>query len=285
MEADGRTFKVNRSKTFWPQAHDLVIIDGVEVRRPVQDGGHVTRQIRHTRSGANDQWRDTASGHDDVGLGAVNGRHRERASYEQQALAHRFNKVGAVGARLLDEVGQYLRVRARVESVTARFEFFLQLGVILNDAVVHDTDVTRAVKVRVGVFHLRRAVRGPTGVANARSEARGRHRTFGTQSLNGFRASRGPGSPGFTRSNEGNPGGVVAAILQAGETFEQRRQRVGGANDSDDAAHATSLLGASFFPFFGAYATEISRTRSANISTNSSSDASIITRTTGSVPE
>ena len=47
-------------------------------------------------------------------------------------------------------------------------------------------------------------------------------------------------SPG---AHQGDPGRVVAAILQAREALEQCRQRVVGSNDPDNAAHEASLLG------------------------------------------
>ena len=67
----------------------------------------------------------------------------------------------------LDEVRDDLRVGLGLELVALRLQLFLQLEVVLDDAVVHDDDAARAVAVRMRVLLGRAAVRGPARVAHA----------------------------------------------------------------------------------------------------------------------
>ena len=73
---------------------------------------------------------------------------------------------------------EHFGVRDRGEDVSSGFELFLEFGVVLDDAVVDDRNIARAVEVRVGVHGFGRAVGRPTGVANARTETLGGIRTL-----------------------------------------------------------------------------------------------------------
>ena len=117
-------------------------------------------------------------------------------------------------------------------------ELLLELGVVLDDAVVDDGDVARTVEVGVGVDRLGRAVGGPARVADARTEARRSRCALHAQRRDRLGAFGGAARPPrLTRAHEGDARGVVAAVLQALESLEQRRQGVGGSYDPDDAAH------------------------------------------------
>src|SRR5216684_502719 len=74
----------------------------------------------------------------------------------------------AVGLHLtLDQMRDDLRVGFRDELVALPLELLLQIQVVLDDAVVDDDDLARAVAVRVGVFLGWPAVRRPARVADA----------------------------------------------------------------------------------------------------------------------
>ncbi len=81
-------------------------------------------------------------------------------------LAHGVFQRAAIHI-FLDEVGDDLGVGLGDEFVPFLLEFVLQLDVILDDSVVHDHDLARAIAVRVGVFLGGAAVRGPAGMADA----------------------------------------------------------------------------------------------------------------------
>src|ERR1019366_10743748 len=78
----------------------------------------------------------------------------------------RFALGGGIFLHLLDEVGDDFGVGFSDELVALRGEFALEVGVILNDAVVHHDDAAGAVAMGVGVLLRGAAVGGPAGVAD-----------------------------------------------------------------------------------------------------------------------
>ena len=98
--------------------------------------------------------------------------------------------------------------------------------VVLDDAVVDQRQAAGAVDVRVGVALGRAAVRGPAGVADPGGRAAGRvvDRTPSARPACPSRGWRQTPSRRLQR----DAGGVVAAVLEAGQTLEEQRQgRVG----------------------------------------------------------
>ena len=71
------------------------------------------------------------------------------------------------GEQIIDELRHRLGVGLRIEDLALRLELVPQLGMVFDDAVVHDSDASGA--VRMGVVVRRRAMRGPAGVTDARS--------------------------------------------------------------------------------------------------------------------
>ena len=132
------------------------------------------------------------------------------------------------------------------EEVSPSLQLLLDLGVVLDDAVVDDGDVARAVEVGVGVRRLRGAVGRPAGVSDSREKPLGRQVALQAQRLYRLGTLGGAGPPGLPGAHQGNPCRVVAPILQARQALKQRLQGVAGAHDSDDAAHEVSLLGSIF---------------------------------------
>ena len=73
--------------------------------------------------------------------------------------------VGEVAlVRLLDEVGERLGVGLGRQAMAARLETVAQLAEVLDDPVVDDRDVARAVLVGMGVEVVRAAVGRPARV-------------------------------------------------------------------------------------------------------------------------
>ncbi len=68
---------------------------------------------------------------------------------------------------VLDEVRDDLRVRLARELVPLGAERLAEGLVVLDDAVVHERDPPRAIRVGVGIGIRRRAVSAPAGVADA----------------------------------------------------------------------------------------------------------------------
>ena len=59
------------------------------------------------------------------------------------------------------------RIRLRLKDMPLLDELFLECQIILNDAVVHDDEVARAVRMRMRIAIRRTAVRCPTRMADA----------------------------------------------------------------------------------------------------------------------
>ena len=135
-------------------------------------------------------------------------------------------------------MGDDLGVGLAFKDMTLGGQFGLQLGEILDDAVVDQGDA--AGLVRVGVGRGRSAVGGPSGVADA---DRGRQRLFGQD---GFQiADLALGAAAFDRAvhHGGDPGRVITAVFQPFQTVDQPGNDRSIAGDADDAAHAQELRG------------------------------------------
>src|SRR5690606_8714680 len=138
-----------------------------------------------------------------------------------------------VALQLLDQVGDDLGVGLRQEVVALGLELGAQLGVVLDDAVVHHRQRV-AGDVRMGIVGIGRAVGGPAGVGDAGAAGQRRaalqalellHLAVGTQPLQA------------PFGDHGDAGGVVAAVLQCLEAADQVRDHVTLRADANDAAH------------------------------------------------
>lgn len=109
-----------------------------------------------------------------------------------------------------------------------------ELGVVLDDPVVHDGERAAAVGVRVSVRVRRRPVRAPPGVSEADPTAEGRGRTEfdevldSTLSLDDLDPAPVP---------DGDARGVVPPVLEVLEPREERRHGVVGPDSGGDTAH------------------------------------------------
>ena len=115
-------------------------------------------------------------------------RRRRRPSACDTAAPHRREQVALEGR--LDLVGEDLGVRLAREAVPGGRERDLALGEVLEDAVVDDDDLARAVGLGVGVQLGRAPVRGPARVADA---GRARATEIPRASRRGCRACRATG--------------------------------------------------------------------------------------------
>ena len=98
---------------------------------------------------------------------SVHAGYRMCAAQLSRRQAHRLIERQAILQQLLNHVWNDLGVRLRQERVAVRSQPGLELGVVLDDAVVHDDDLARSVRVRMRVHIGSRAMRGPPRVADA----------------------------------------------------------------------------------------------------------------------
>ena len=139
----------------------------------------------------------------------------------------------------VDEVGDGFGVGVGGEGVARRLQFVADFLVVFDDAVVDDGDVTAA-HVRVGVGFARHAVCRPTGVGDAAVAVD----VFGPGFANEARHfADGAAAVNSAIVVDGKACGVVAAVFEALQAFEQDGDDVAFGNAGDDSTHG-------FFPLF-----------------------------------
>ena len=116
----------------------------------------------------------------------------------------------------------------------------LELEVVFDDAVVHDDEGAGAVAVGVGVFFGGAAVGGPAGVADAVGAVDGVCRARMASRLRSLPGARRSWS-GVAAAGDGDAGGVIAAVLEAGEAFHDDGDAGLRADVTDDSAHRQSV--------------------------------------------
>ena len=197
---------------------------------------------------AHDQGRDPTGPHHQVGVVGVHHGQGEGTPYPGQGGAHRPGEpvVGIGGQVRLDQVGQDLGVGLRLQVVAVGDQLVGELDVVLDDAVVDQGQAPGAVGVGMGVLLVGAPVGGPAGVADAgRRPSRGLVGAL-DQVVEGAGAVGRPGPPhpfGGCRPDQGQPGRVVAPVLQTGQALDEHVEhrpvtvRPGSPGDADDAAH------------------------------------------------
>ena len=183
---------------------------------------------------AHDEGHVVARADEPVGLAAVEDRDRVGTPGPPERRAHGGRDVARVG--LLDEVGEDLGVGLGGEPVAPREEAVAELPEVLDDAVVDDRHVARAVHVGMGVEVVGPAVGGPAGMGEA---DRGRGRGIEQRRPEVGQLARPLLDEQLARGgHERDARRVVAPVLQAREALEQDGRRVPWSDVSDDAAHA-----------------------------------------------
>ena len=135
---------------------------------------------------------------------------------------------------LLDEVSDQLRVGLGDQGVPVLLESCPELLEVLDDPVVDDGHGPRAIEVRVRVAVRGRAVGGPARVAHR--DRAGRVSLDVERALQ-LRELPGPLDDGEGSVEHGDARGVVSAVLQPSESFEDDRKGLVGAHVAHDAAH------------------------------------------------
>src|SRR5438477_1142446 len=141
---------------------------------------------------------------------------------------------------LLDKVRDDFSVGFGDEFVAFALQLFLQFEVVLNDAVVHHHDSPCAVPVWVRVFLGGTPMGGPACVADAVG-------SFDWRFLDDFfQIAQLAGSAANFQFAGGvhhrDPSGVIAAIFQFAQPFNDDRNNFFGADVAHDSAHAANLL-------------------------------------------
>ena len=151
-----------------------------------------------------------------------------------ERAAHRHLDVRLLGKVFLDQVGDDLGVRLGAEAVPLRDQLLLEAEIVLDDPVVDHDQVAGAVRVRVGVLLGGPPVRRPAGMPET-----DRPDQVGTPDgvLQLFDLAHRPVHHHPPLLQHGQPGGIVAPVLQPLQPVQQDRYDLLVSDVPDDTAH------------------------------------------------
>ena len=218
------------------QHGDLAVFHVGHVARVLDDGRHVGGEEVATLAVAEQQRRVLARGDDAVG--AVGAEHTEgvRALDAAQHAAHGLQKVVTLVVIEFEQLRHDLGIGLGLEGDALPDQKFLDLDVVLDDAVVDDGELAVFAHVGVGVDDVRCAVRRPAGVAKA--DAAFNIRAAMDLIAEDLQASDGLSHLQFLlRGNDGHARGVIPAVFQMREPVQQDGGRLFFANESNDSTH------------------------------------------------
>jgi hypothetical protein len=160
--------------------------------------------------------------------------HRDpvRALHSRERLDHRLLQIPLV--HLFDQMRENLGIGVRPEAVAELLERLPQCGAILDDAVVHDTDLLIAAHLRMRIDEVRRTVRRPSRVRDAErsDDRRGSHESLELGDLSRRLSSLEP-----LPVHDGDASRVIASVLEAPEPLEEQWRGRAWSNVSYDSAH------------------------------------------------
>ena len=153
-----------------PQVGDVALLEEDDLARVGQDRGDVGGEERLALAEPDDERHVLARPDESIALVAVHDRERIRTLEPPQRGARRVGDVARV--RLLDQVGDGLRVRLGRQLVAARLEPVTQLLEVLDDPVMDHRDPAGAIDLGVGIDVVRAAMCRPAGVRQAHGSMR-----------------------------------------------------------------------------------------------------------------
>ena len=144
----------------------LLVAEEHDVAGVAQDGWNVRRDEELAIPQAHDDRRAVADGDDLVRIVGGDQHEREEAAHQQQRPPHRVLQP-VVLHLALDEVRDDFCIGLGDEFVALSLQLLLQIEIVLDDAVVDDDDLARAVAMGMGVLFGGPAMRRPSRVADA----------------------------------------------------------------------------------------------------------------------
>ena len=149
--------------------------------------------------------------------------------------AHRACQIGAGAEMAVDQMGDHFRIGLRREFVALVHEPRAQRLEVLDDAVVHNGDALgRDMRMGVGLRHT--AMRGPAGMGDA--QAAGARRLVEPVGERLYLADR-AGAIQRAVVHQRQTGGIVAAIFEPAQPFEQNGFDITLGAGPDNSAHSS----------------------------------------------
>ena len=136
---------------------------------------------------------------------------------------------------LLDQVRDDLGVGLGLENVAFVLQLLLERQIVFDDAVVHHHDVALAIAVRVRVLFGGTAVRGPARVADAEGAI---HRVHPDGFFQIAQLALGAANGELlVIAVDREARGIISAVFQALQAFQNDRNGAMGTNIADNATH------------------------------------------------
>ena len=182
LDLDGVAGEVGDGDAVGGDRDDLVLADRHGALRVLDERGDIRAQEVLALAEADDQRRVAAGADHDAGLVAVHGEQGEGAVEARHGGAECLGELADAAVLAAEQHGGDLGVGLALEGVALGEELVLQLGEVLDDAVVDEGESSVVAEVRVRVAVGRAAVRRPARVADAgaaavqRASPRGRRR-------------------------------------------------------------------------------------------------------------
>src|SRR6266852_1130143 len=128
-----------------------------------------------------------------------------------------------------------LRIRFRGELVAFLLQFFLELEIVFDNAVVHHDNLPSAVTVWVSILLRGAPVGGPARVADAVGAFDGR---LGNGFFEVAKLSRGAANLQLAGAvHDGDARGIVTAVFEFAKAFDDHGNDFFGADVSENSAH------------------------------------------------
>jgi hypothetical protein len=212
---------------------DVALLEEDHAAGVAEDRGHVRGEEGFALPDAHDEGHVLARADEPVVLVAVHDREGVRALELAQGGARGVGDVALV--RLLDQVRDGLGVGLRGEGVPPGLQPVAERLEVLDDPVVDHGDPARAVDLRMGVHVVRPAVRGPARMGEPDRRVGRAVRDGGAQvaQLAGALLDE----EVALVVDEGDAGGVIAAVLEAAEALHEDRPGLPRPRVSDDSTH------------------------------------------------
>ena len=187
---------------------------------------------------SDDDWTTFAREHDAIRIGLRDHRKRICALKFGNCCTHGPEEIVRRVEVMMNTVTDHFGVGLRGELVAELLQLVAQFFVILDDAVVHESDAI-AGNVRMRVALARHAVRGPARVRNAKQPMRRILHQGVLQHFHFADSSQPLDRPGAVEHRYA--GGVVAAVFEAPQALDEDGEDITLGNGTNDSAHAGSL--------------------------------------------
>ncbi len=223
------------------QHGDLPVVHIGHIPGVLDDGRHVGGKIVAVLTKAQDQRAVLPGGNEGIGIVGTDDAQGVGALDAPQAPAHGLQHAVALVVVIFQQLGYHLRVRVGGEDHAQLLQVFLDLQIVFDDAVVHQSDGTVLADMGMGVDVVGLAVGSPAGVSDAKAAVQ-----IGA-AVDHIAEHLQPALALFHLETmlfraHGHTGRVIAPVFHPGQAVQQDRRRLLPSHISNNSAHKMSIL-------------------------------------------